>query len=1313
MPTNLAPSLALTELINLQGIYPPRDGGGGGATEYLGEMRIFAGNFAPRAMASASGQTLAISQNTALFSLLGTNYGGDGRTTFQLPDLGGKIAVGDGYPAGISQHYVGQTDGSEFFNIYQNNLPPQSGGFSQPVDNLQPDLTLHYMIQVFGIYPSQSALGTTGSPTSSGATTGLLGTVALFAGNFSPGEFMDCAGQLLPISEYDALFNLIGTTYGGDGQTTFALPDLRGRTIVGVSNAHQLGQSFGAENDTIALANMPTNMGGSGQSLDNHTPSLALNYIIALNGIFPSRNAITNAEGDAPYMGEVLSFAGNFAPSGYALCQGQLMSIQQNQALFSLLGTTYGGDGRTTFALPDLRGKDVIGADNSHTLGNTYGQDSITLTSADFGPLTINGDSNGNTLYGGDSADAINGNDGNDTLHGNGGTDALTGGIGNDTLDGGTGADTLTGGAGNDTYLVDNSSDSIVESAGGGTDTVLANANYVLSDNVENLTLQGLTIYGTGNGSDNVITGNAADNVLAGLAGNDTLDGGTGGDKMYGGAGNDTYFIDNAADHAYEYTNSSVDDGGNDTVNSSISITLGTYLENLNLIGSAVTGNGNALDNNITGNALDNTLRGMAGTDTLNGGLGADRMYGGAGNDTYYVDDAGDRTYEDTVSGVDDGGVEMVISSISLTLAPFIENLTLTGSALTGTGNELDNILIGNGLDNTLKGLAGGDALYGGAGADRMYGGAGDDIYYVDNAGDRTYEYTTAGVDDGGLDTVISAVSLTLGVFLENLILTTDAINGVGNELNNVITGDGLDNTLRGMDGNDTLDGSLGADRMLGGAGDDTYIVDNTGDRIYEYTTAGVDDGGNDTVQASIDFTLGVYFENLVLTGSANLNGTGNSLANSLTGNDGNNVLDGGTGADTLTGGLGDDTYIVDNAGDVVVEQAGQGTDTVIASFSYVLGANVENLVLTGTLNRSGYGNSLDNVITGNTGDNSLKGYDGNDTLDGGLSNDTMTGGNGDDTYVLDNAGDVVVENANQGNDTVRAGFSYTLLANFENLTLLGTANLSGTGNSLDNIITGNSGANLLSGLGGNDSYYIDNAGDVVTELLNAGTDTVFSSLAAYTLGQNVENLTLLGSAALNGTGNSLANVLTGNSGDNVLDGGTGTDTLAGGQGNDTYVVDNAGDVVTENGDEGTDTVMAGISYVLGNNVENLVLTGSLNRSGYGNGVDNVITGNSGGNSLKGYAGNDTLDGGLGNDTLSGGVGADTFLFKAGSGADTIADFSGGQNDVINVNAYTHGTAHAEYIHQVGGDIVIDLGGGNTITVTAGYLPEVTAHIAW
>jgi hypothetical protein len=214
-----------------------------------------------------------------------------------------------------------------------------------------------------------------------------------------------------------------------------------------------------------------------------------------------------------------------------------------------------------------------------------------------------------------------------------------------------------------------------------------------------------------------------------------------------------------------------------------------------------------------------------------------------------------------------------------------------------------------------------------------------------------------------------------------------------------------------------------------------------------------------------------------------------------------------------------------------------------------------------------------------------------------------MIGGTGNDTYVVDNVGDVVTENLNEGTDTVQSSITYTLGANVENLTLTGTANINGTGNSLDNVITGNSGINVLAGGAGSDTYIVQNAGDVVTEALNEGTDTVQSSVS-YGLGANIENLTLTGSGNINGGGNGDANAITGNSGNNILNGGGGNDTLVGGGGTDTAAYnasittasvtsDGAGHfLVAAGGSEGTDT-LSGIEKIDGAGTANILLVGN------------------------------------------------------------------------------------------------------------------------
>jgi Ca2+-binding RTX toxin-like protein len=321
-----------------------------------------------------------------------------------------------------------------------------------------------------------------------------------------------------------------------------------------------------------------------------------------------------------------------------------------------------------------------------------------------------------------------------------------------------------------------------------------------------------------------------------------------------------------------------------------------------------------------------------------------------------------------------------------------------------------------------------------------------------------------------------------------------------------------------------------------------------------------------------------------------------------------------------------------------VTEQANEGTDTVEGSLTYTLGANVENLTLTGAAAINGTGNLLDNTLMGNSAANIL------------------TGGAGNDTYVV-SAGDSVVEQADQGLDTVQSDVTWTLGANFEALTLTGMANINGTGNARDNLLTGNSGANVLTGGAGNDVYVIG-AGDTVVEGATAGTDTILSGVTT-TLSANVELLGLTGIAAINGTGNSLNNVLTGNNAANVLDGGAGADTLAGLDGNDTYHVDNTGDLVIELANNGTDLVQSSVTYTLAANVENLTLTGTGAINGTGNGSANVMLGNRGANVLSGAAGDDSLRGGLGNDTLNGSSGNEMYLFGRGEGQDLVQDNSG------------------------------------------------------
>lgn len=300
-------------------------------------------------------------------------------------------------------------------------------------------------------------------------------------------------------------------------------------------------------------------------------------------------------------------------------------------------------------------------------------------------------------------------------------------------------------------------------------------------------------------------------------------------------------------------------------------------------------------------------------------------------------------------------------------------------------------------------------------------------------------------------------------------------------------------------------------------------------------------------------------------------------------------------------------------------------------------------------------GTNLDELIVATNKNEKLDAGAGNDTLDGRIGDTTLIGGLGNDTYIISSSNNLIVENLNEGIDTVQSSVSIGLdstgqpIAYVENITLTGTSNIYATGNTLDNTIIGNDGNNYLNGMTGNDiiyggagndtlygayannnsnalyggtgddTYVIKLFTDTITESLNEGIDTVQSSIN-FTLSDNVENLILTGSNAINGKGNTLNNTITGSTANNCLNGGDGNDTLMGGDGNDTLI-----------GGFGTD-------------------------------------------SLNGGAGNDILVGGFGNDTLIGSAGADSFtLCSPSTGVDTIADFSGEQGDKLIVSASRFG----------------------------------------
>ncbi len=371
---------------------------------------------------------------------------------------------------------------------------------------------------------------------------------------------------------------------------------------------------------------------------------------------------------------------------------------------------------------------------------------------------------------------------------------------------------------------------------------------------------------------------------------------------------------------------------------------------------------------------------------------------------------------------------------------------------------------------------------------------------------------------------------------------------------------------------------------------------------------------------------------------------------------------------DTLSGGAGNDTYVIART-DTIVENAGGGTDTVRSSISYTLGANLENLVLTGTAALNGSGNSLNNLINGNTAANTLSGLAGNDSIVGGAGADTIDGGTGADVVFINalvgtssDSSRVVVSGSNNdvGQDQLK-NFSLTedairVIARNVSQFVHGTDTAIGlTGSDAAGAKTSFTTATGLIELNQTSNDNWADLGDIVVTFSTPSatlTESAFEARLQYVL-----------------TGTSTNNILTGGALGDTLDGGVGGDTLTGGAGNDTYVVDAASDIIVEGASAGTDSVVSGVNWTLGATLENLTLSGTTAITGNGNGANNVLTGNAANNSLSGGSGNDTISGGAGNDTLLGGAGndrltgstgADAFRFDSQVGSDTITDFISG-----------------------------------------------------
>jgi Ca2+-binding RTX toxin-like protein len=836
---------------------------------------------------------------------------------------------------------------------------------------------------------------------------------------------------------------------------------------------------------------------------------------------------------------------------------------------------------------------------------------------------------------------------------------------------------------------------------------------YPSDDFVYAESAQGQTVDG-GAGHD-VVVGAEGDDILYGDAGNDTLDGGMGANTyVFGrGDGQDSVFS------AYDAQQDRVLLGGGITladvdvraegsdlvleiIGSSDSLRLVGYLnlgpeDRLRIeFADGAAWDGTAIDRKLW--STDEFLGGQPGlNETLDGGAGHDFLHGGDGDDTLYGDTGNDLmdggpgadTYlfgrgdgHDTIVAVPDGQQDRLRLGSGITLADVEVSQDGSGLVLTLAGSTGDSVRIDNyfylaphdrmriefadgaawdgmaierklfATDDFMGGQPGqSETLDGGAGHDVLVGGDGDDILYGDTGND---------VLDGGPGADIYLYGRGDG---QDTVVNT-GFDGQQDVLR-LGSGIGLQDVALQIEGTDLLLALAGSTDTLRLTG---YFQAPVQDRVrIEFADGRVWDGlAVEHKLAEVNDQLYGGSSNDVLDG-----GRGHDVLVGLEGDDlligdaGDDLLEGGAGADQLHGGQGNDAYWAVDEFDTVVEHANEGHDAVYVFGSYTLGDHLEALTLLGTGPASGTGNALNNIISGNDGDNHLDGHEGADDL---------FGGRGSDTYVVDDLGDRVIERDGEGIDSVVTSVTFALGTGVENLTLVGPAAGAAHGNALNNTIVGSEAANFIDGMAGSDTmlggagddtYVVDALSDQVIEFAGEGLqDTVHSSVN-WVLSAQVENLTLLGTANLYGSGNAQNNILVGNSGANRLvgnagndwlDGQGGSDTLQGGLGDDTYVIDRSTDVVVESSGQGNDTVFSSVSYTLASALENLSLTGSLSLTGAGNSAANVLIGNAGNNVLSGYGGMDQLDGGAGMDTLAGGTGADTYVFARGHGTDTVQE---------------------------------------------------------
>jgi len=879
--------------------------------------------------------------------------------------------------------------------------------------------------------------------------------------------------------------------------------------------------------------------------------------------------------------------------------------------------------------------------------------------------------------------------------------DVITANAGNDTLVAGAGDDTLVGSTGSTTY-----------------DYAAGDGNLVIRNSSANdvLVLDSSLPENTIAAANAVVNGQAVVELTTGQGQTITIAGGLG----------QVTFGDGFTATMSELLGDGYTDTNNSTTYSKVSTTAGAGITTL-----ALTGNASIIG---TANGGNDTLIANSGNDTLVAGAGKDTFIGGAGDTTYSMA-AGYGAA--TIEGAGSDDTIAFGTGVSASNVFFVETKASDGSV---------NLLIANTQGNTVTVT---DYTPGMADTIAFAGGQTESIQAI------LAQSTT------GLGAATSAVSVSLPEGIQNMTLTgTGSVVAQANDEANVITANSGNDTLIAGTGSDTLVGGSGATTYVVSAGDgnitinnsaahDTLLFDNSmseaaltatsatinGQTVVTITNA---EGGTitlnggalnqlsfadgnitlaqllsgsytvgSTLYSQVNATAGSGVTNVILTGSADISATGNSLADTLVANSGNDTLIAGAGPATLVGGAGNDTFVVNSTGDVISKAANTGNNTEISSVPVTLAANLQNLTGSGTNAIILTGNSGNNVITANGSNDTLVAGSGNDTLVSGLTGiDSLVGGAGNDTFVVNNIGDVISEAANSGNNTEDASVSVTLANNVQNLTGIGTGNLYLTGNSLaHNVITANngndtlfsgSGVDTLIGGAGNDMFVVTNAASVIVEAPNNGSNLEKTSVSV-TLAANVQNLTGFAGGNLTLTGNNLANVITANNANDVLIAGTGLATLVGGSGTDVFVVDNSSDVITEAATNTASIVQSKVSYVLPANLQTLTGIGTNAITLTGNNLADTLTANSANDTLVAGNGSTTLVAGTtGTDSLVGGTGNDTFVVN--NTADIINEATANTASIVQSNV--------SYVMPANLQTLVGIG-SNAITLTGNSLADL------